>query len=67
VYVHQTAEGSTTSRVTHLVDKQGNEHEKLEMLDGPLFEVVRRNEEMYCYRPDQKTVRIDRRATGRLP
>jgi sigma-E factor negative regulatory protein RseB len=66
VYVHQTAEGSTTSRVTHLVDKQGNEHEKLEMLDGPLFEVVRRNEEMYCYRPDQKTVRIDRRATGRF-
>ncbi len=66
VYVHQTTDGSTTSRVTHLVDKQGNEHEKLEMLDGPLFEVVRRNEEMYCYHPDQKMVRVDRRATGRF-
>jgi len=66
VFVHQTSEGTTTSRVTHLVDKQGNEHEKLEMLDGPLLEVVRRNEEMFRYHPDQKTVRHDRRATGRF-
>jgi sigma-E factor negative regulatory protein RseB len=66
VYVHQTTEGSTTSRITHLVDRQGNEHEKLEMLDGPLMEVVRRNEEMFCYHPDQKMVRVDRRATGRF-
>jgi sigma-E factor negative regulatory protein RseB len=66
VFVHQTSDGSTTSRITHLVDKQGNEHEKLEMLDGPLMEIVRRNEEMFCYQPDQKTVRVDRRATGRF-
>lgn len=66
VFVHQTAEGTTTSRVTHLVDKQGNEHEKLEMLDGPLLEVVRRNEEMFRYHPEQKTMRHDRRATGRF-
>ena len=66
VFVHQTVEGTTTSRVTHLVDKQGNEHEKLEMLDGPLLEVVRRNEDMFCYHPEQKTVRQDRRATGRF-
>lgn len=66
VFVHQTADGTSTSRITHLVDKQGNEHEKLEMLDGPLLEVVRRNEEMFCYHPEQKTVRHDRRATGRF-
>ena len=66
VFVHQTTDGSTTSRITHLVDKQGNEHEKLEMLDGPLLEVVRRNDEMFCYYPEQKTVRMDRRATGRF-
>lgn len=66
VFVHQTTEGATTSRITHLLDRQGNEHEKLEMLDGPLREVVRRNEEMFCYQPDQKTVRVDRRATGRF-
>jgi sigma-E factor negative regulatory protein RseB len=66
VFVHQTTEGATTSRITHLLDRQGNEHEKLEMLDGPLREVVRRNDEMFCYQPDQKTVRVDRRATGRF-
>jgi sigma-E factor negative regulatory protein RseB len=66
VFVHQTTDGATTSRITHLVDRQGNEHEKLEMLDGPMREVVRRNEEMFCYQPDQKTVRVDRRATGRF-
>ncbi|MFO0323938.1 MAG: MucB/RseB C-terminal domain-containing protein [Burkholderiales bacterium] len=66
VFVHQTAEGSFTSRITHVVDRQGNEHEKIEMLDGPMLEVVRRNEEMYRYQPDQKVVKIDRRATGRF-
>jgi sigma-E factor negative regulatory protein RseB len=66
VYVHQTLEGSTTSRITHMVDREGNEHEKLEMLDGPMMEVVRRNEDMFCYHPDQKVVRMDRRTTGRF-
>jgi sigma-E factor negative regulatory protein RseB len=66
VYVHQTTDGSATSRITHVADKQGNEHEKLEMLDGPLFEVIRRNEELFCYHPDQKMVRVDRRSTGRF-
>jgi sigma-E factor negative regulatory protein RseB len=66
VFVHQSTEGSNTSRITHVLDRQGNEHEKLEMLDGPLMEVVRRNEEMFCYHPDQKVVRVDQRATGRF-
>jgi sigma-E factor negative regulatory protein RseB len=66
VFVHSTPENSTTSRVTHLVDKQGVEHEKIESLDGPLMETIRRNEEMYCYQPEAKVVRIDRRATGRF-
>lgn len=66
VFVHQTTDGSTTTRITHLVDRQGNEHEKLEMLDGPLMEIVRRNNEMFCYHPDQKMVRVDQRASGRF-
>jgi len=66
VFVHQTSDGSNTSRITHMLDRQGNEHEKIETLDGPLREVVRRNEEMFCYQPDEKTVRVDRRATGRF-
>ncbi len=66
VFVHQTIEGATSSRITHMVDRLGNEHEKIEMLDGSLTEVIRRNDEMFCYQPDQKTVRVDRRATGRF-
>lgn len=66
VFVHSTAEHSSASRITHLVDRQGIEHEKIESLDGPLMETIRRNEEMYCYHPDVKTVRVDRRATGRF-
>jgi sigma-E factor negative regulatory protein RseB len=41
-------------------------HEKIESLDGPLMETVLRNEEMVCYQPELKTVRVDRRATGRF-
>lgn len=66
VFVHQTVDGATTQRITHVVDRQGVEHEKIEMLDGPLTEIIRRNEEMFCYHPDQKMVRVDRRATGRF-
>ncbi len=66
VFVHQTADNSSTSRITHLVDKQGVELEKIEALDGPQYEIVRRNEEMFCYQPDAKTVRVDRRASGRF-
>jgi sigma-E factor negative regulatory protein RseB len=66
VFVHQTVDGATTQRITHVVDKNGVEHEKLEMLDGPLTEIIRRNEEMFRYSPDQKMIRVDRRATGRF-
>ena len=66
VFVHQTAEGASTSRIAHLVDKQGVEHEKLELMDGPLTEIIRRNDEMTCYKPETRTVSIDRRATGRF-
>ncbi len=66
VFVHQTAEGASTSRIAHLVDKQGVEHEKLELMDGPLTEIIRRNDEMTCYKPESRTVSIDRRATGRF-
>lgn len=66
VFIQQTADGVSTSRITHLVDRQGVELEKLEMLDGPLTEIIRRNDEMYCYHPDAKTVRVDKRISGRF-
>mgnify|MGYP001157930824 FL=1 len=66
VFVHQTAEGASSTRITHLLDKQGVEHERIEPMEGPVAEIIRRNDEMYCYKPETRTVSIDRRATGRF-
>lgn len=63
--MHVQGERSSTSRITHLV-VAGIEHEKIESLDGPRREVVRRGNEMQCFFPDAKTVRIDRRVTARF-
>ncbi|HEV3240928.1 MAG TPA: MucB/RseB C-terminal domain-containing protein [Casimicrobiaceae bacterium] len=49
-----------TSRVLHMVDKKG-EHEKLLNLDGPAREVIRNNDEVRCYYPDAKIIRIEPR------
>src|SRR5271156_309157 len=49
-----------TSHVIHMVDSRG-EHEKLFNLDGPAREVIRNNEEVRCYYPDAKIIRIEPR------
>jgi sigma-E factor negative regulatory protein RseB len=49
-----------TSRVVHMVDAHG-EHEKLFNLDGPAREVIRNNEQVRCYYPDAKIIRIEPR------
>ena len=49
-----------TSRLTHLVDERG-EHEKLINLDGPAREVIRNNEQVRCYYPDAKIIRVEPR------
>src|SRR5258706_4267888 len=59
-YVHSNGDRTSTVRVTH-VNANGEEHERIEPLDGPPYEIVRRNDEMLCYFPDAKTVRLDRR------
>ncbi|HEX4858286.1 MAG TPA: MucB/RseB C-terminal domain-containing protein [Usitatibacteraceae bacterium] len=66
VFVHQALDRSSTSRITHVVDRQGVEHEKVESLDGPLTEVIRRNDEMICYQPSSKTIKVERRVSGRF-
>lgn len=64
-FVHTSGERTSTMRVTHVV-VGGEEHERIEPLDGPPHEIVRRNDEMYCYLPDAKTVRLDKRVTARF-
>jgi sigma-E factor negative regulatory protein RseB len=63
--VHMSGDRTSTTRVTHLF-YGGAEHEKIEALDGDRREIVRHNEEMQCFFPDAKTVRIDRRVTARF-
>jgi sigma-E factor negative regulatory protein RseB len=64
-FVHMNGDRLSTVRITH-VNTGGDETERVEPLDGPAFEIVRRNEEMFCYFPDAKTVRLDRRITARF-
>ena len=66
VYVHTNGDRTSTVRITH-VNNGGEEHERIEPLDGTnLLEIVRRNDEMYCRFPDAKTVRLDPRVTNRF-
>ena len=66
VYVHTNGDRTSTVRVTH-VNNAGEEHERIEPLDGAnSLEIVRRNDEMFCRFPDAKTVRLDPRITNRF-
>lgn len=64
-FVHTNGDRISTIRITH-VNSNGEEHERIEALDGPPYEIVRRNDEMFCYYPDAKTVRLDRRVNARF-
>lgn len=62
---HKAGGNTSTSRITHIF-LSGVEHEKIESLDGPRREILRHNEELQCFYPDAKTVRLDRRVTARF-
>ncbi|MDR2000577.1 MAG: MucB/RseB C-terminal domain-containing protein [Zoogloeaceae bacterium] len=65
VFVYQNDSQTETSRITRLVDG-GNEYERLEALDGSPREVIRYNEEVSCYLPDDKLVIIERHSARQL-
>lgn len=58
-FVYQHGNRVESSRIVHLVDESG-EHEKLETLDGPPREIIRHNDEIYCYFPEGKQLRIEK-------
>jgi sigma-E factor negative regulatory protein RseB len=58
--VYQYGNRIETSRLIHLNDR-GTEGEKLVNLDGPPREVVRTRDEVRCYYPDAKVVRVEPR------
>ncbi len=62
-FVYQHGEQVETSRISHFVDRSG-EYEKLLTLDGPKREVIRKNDEIYCFDHDSRVMRKERQ-TGR--
>lgn len=66
-FVYQHGGKMETSRIVHYVNTAGGEFEKLEALDGPPREVIRNNDQLTCYLPNQKTVIIEQRSGGQLP
>jgi sigma-E factor negative regulatory protein RseB len=65
IFVYQSGSRSETSRVTRLVE-DGNEYERLEVLDGSPREVIRRNDEVSCFLPDNKLLIVERRSARQL-
>ncbi len=61
--VYQRRGAAETSRIVHLFEN-GVEMERITTLDGPPFEVVRINDELTCYLPEDRVMRIEPR-TGR--
>jgi sigma-E factor negative regulatory protein RseB len=61
--VYQRRGAADTSRIVHLFEN-GVEMERITTLDGPPAEFVRVNEELTCYLPDDRLMRVESR-TGR--
>lgn len=53
-----------TSRIWHMTDASGS-YERLETLDGPLREIVRKNNEVTCYYPGTKIAKVENWQAGR--
>ncbi|MNS42948.1 Sigma factor AlgU regulatory protein MucB precursor [compost metagenome] len=61
-FVYQQGSQVRTSRITHIFNGK-NELEKLEILDGKPREYIRNNEEIACYVPENKSIRVEKRVT----
>lgn len=65
VFIYRSGNRSETSRITRLVE-DGNEFERLEVLDGSPREVIRQNDEVSCFLPDNKLLIVERRSARQL-
>ena len=61
VFIYQSGNQSETSRIVHLVEN-GDQLERLEVLEGSPREVIRRNEEVRCLLPESKLMIVDRQS-----
>jgi sigma-E factor negative regulatory protein RseB len=65
-FVYQYGDQVETSRIWHVLEG-ARELEKLEVLDGPAREVIRTDDEVQCFYPDTKTVRVNKRRAKSFP
>jgi sigma-E factor negative regulatory protein RseB len=65
-FVYQNAGRSETSRITRLVEADGD-IEKLEVMDGVPREIVRTKDTVRCYLPGARLVKVDRRTERGFP
>lgn len=63
-FVYRNGSHSETSRIVH-VASNGNQMEKLEVLDGSPREVTRYNDEVKCYLPESHLIIVEQRSTRR--
>lgn len=64
-FVYQYGNHVETSRITHVVDGNG-EHGRLEGMDGARREIIRNNDQVWCYLGDSK-VRVEQRGGREFP
>lgn len=65
IFMYRNGSQSETSRITHLVDGS-NELERLEALDGSPREVVRHNDEVKCYLPENRLMIVEQGGSRRF-
>ena len=63
-FVYRGGDQTDTLRIIHSVGRQGM-REKLETLDGQPREVVRSGDDVTCYLPDSRTIKIDKQADSK--
>jgi sigma-E factor negative regulatory protein RseB len=66
-FVYHNRGSTETSRVVHFVNQSGGVFERLEALDGPAREVIRTNDQVTCYLPAIRTVRVEQRNAKLVP
>lgn len=63
-FVYQQGDRTETSRIAHRAGARGGT-EKLEVLDGAPREILRTGDEIRCYLPESRTVKVDHRSDPR--
>ena len=64
-FVYRSGDQAETSRIVHIAGRHGP-HEKLETLDGRPREIVRSGDEVKCYLPDSKTIKVDKQTDHKV-